>query len=80
VSVVSHENTAGDVSIGVEVEGAFVPFLTYSRAKIVQHVERWHNLQERADAGDELAKDVLGDAYKKSTSKSKPKSEPGTEG
>ena len=64
MSVVSHTNAAGDVSIGLEVEGAYVPFVTLSAAKVAQYVERGHNLQTRAEAGDGLAQDVLGSAFK----------------
>jgi hypothetical protein len=63
VSVVSHTNAAGDVSIGVEVEGAYVPFVTLSKGKIAQFVERHKTLQERAEAGDGQAMEVLGSAY-----------------
>jgi hypothetical protein len=64
VSVVSHTNAAGDVSIGVEVEGAYVPFVTLSRAKVAQYVQRGHDLQARAEAGDGRSLDVLGSAFK----------------
>jgi len=60
--VVSHTNAAGDVSIGVEVDGAFIPFSTLSAAKVAQLVQRHQTLVERAAAGDALALDVLGDA------------------
>jgi len=64
VEVVAHENAAGDIAIGVEVEGAFVPIASVSKAKVGQLVERYETLKERAAAGDEVAKDVLGGAYK----------------
>jgi len=69
--VVSHTNAAGDVSIGVEVDGAFVPFSTLSAAKIAQLVQRHETLVERASAGDALAIDVLGDATPKKKTKEK---------
>jgi len=65
VSVVSHTNAAGDVAIGVEIEGAFVPFVTLSAGKVAQLVQRHETLQERAEAGHEVAKDVLGSAFRK---------------
>jgi hypothetical protein len=60
VAVIVHEFPNGDVSIGVEHEGAFVPFATHSAGRFAQYVERGHNLNERAEAGDELARDQLG--------------------
>lgn len=63
MSVGSRQNAAGDVSIGVVIEGAFVPFLTLSAAKVAQHVERYNTLKERAEAGDAQAKAVLGKEY-----------------
>ena len=63
MSVVQHTNAAGDVSIGVAVEGAGGPFVTLSQAKIAQYVQRGHDLQARAKAGDAQATAVLGSAF-----------------
>jgi hypothetical protein len=63
VGVVHHTNADGDHAIGVEVEGAFVPFVTLSGAKVAQHVERYNNLTERANEGDGQALAVLGSSY-----------------
>lgn len=68
MSVVSHKNAAGDVAIGIEDEDGFVPFVTMTAGKLAQHRERFQNLVERAQAGDELAIDVLGDAFKRPSS------------
>ena len=76
MSVVSHTNAAGDVAIGVEVEGAFVPFVTLSAARVAQFVQRHENLQKRAEGGDEQALGVLGSAFTKPKSKGKPTDEP----
>jgi len=74
VGVVSHTNAAGDVSIGVEHEGLFVPFATLSRGKFAQYVQRAQDLQSRAEAGDDAAREVLGSAYRepKAPGKGKP--------
>lgn len=63
MGVVHHTNAAGDVSIGVEVEGAYVPIVGMSAAKIAQHVERYNNLTERAHEGDGAALALLGSSY-----------------
>ncbi len=68
MSVVSHTNAAGDVSIGIEDSDGFVPFVTLSAGKLAQHRERFQNLTERAKQGDELAIDVLGSAFKRESS------------
>ena len=73
MSVVTHTNAAGDMSLGVEVEGAFVPFVTLSRAKVAQYVQRYHEGVKRIEAGGEGAqgaRDALGSAYQP---KGKPK-------
>ena len=69
MSVVSHTNAAGDVSIGVEIDGVFVPFAARSAAKVAQMVQRGHDLQDRAEQGDALAQDVLGSAFTQPTTK-----------
>ena len=69
MSVVTHTNAAGDVSIGVEVEGAYVPFVTLSAGRVAQFVERHENLQKRAEGGDEQALGVLGSAFVKPKAK-----------
>lgn len=51
----------GDLQLGAEVDGAFVPFASHSAARVAQYVERGHNLAERAEAGDELARDQIGE-------------------
>lgn len=71
MSVVQHTNTAGDVSIGVELEGAFVPFVTLSAGRVAQFVQRHGDLQKRAEGGDEGARDVLGSAFKEPKAKNK---------
>lgn len=76
MKVVCHTNAAGDVSIGVEHEGAFVPFSALSRGKFAQYVQRAEGLQERAEAGDDAAREVLGTAYREPKSKGKGKDEP----
>lgn len=65
MGVVSHTNAAGDVSIGIEDQDGFVPFVTLSEGKIGQLKQRHSNLVERAKAGDDLAIDVLGTAFKR---------------
>ena len=75
MSVVSHTNAAGEVAIGVELDGAFVPFVTLSAARVAQFVERHENLQKRAEGGDEQALGVLGSTFTKPKAKGK-KGEP----
>jgi len=67
VSVSVVKNGSGDYSIGSEIEGVFVPFLWLSGARVAQLVQRGQDLQARAEAGDEQAKSVLGDAFKPKT-------------
>jgi len=74
VSVSVVKNGSGDYSIGKEIAGVFVPFLSLSSARVAQLVQRGQDLQARAEAGDEQAKSVLGDAFKP---KPKPKSAKG---
>ena len=62
VSVV--KSGSGDYSIGSEIEGVFVSFASLSGARVAQLVQRGQDLQARAEAGDEQAKHVLGDAFK----------------
>jgi len=72
------KNAAGDASIGAEVEGVFVPFLTLSKARVAQLVQRGQDLQARAESGDEQALAVLGDAFnppKKKGAKDAPEDE-----
>lgn len=59
----------GDHQLGADIEGHFVPFLTLSKGKVGQLVERAENLAARADAGDGLAADQIG-APVKAASKS----------
>mgnify|MGYP001591645097 FL=1 len=80
MSVVAHENAAGDVSIGVDVEGAFVPFVTLSAGRIAQFVQRHENLQKRAEAGDEQALGVLGSAFKQPKTRGRAAAAPEGEG
>lgn len=68
MGVVSHSNAAGDVAIGLDFDGDFVPFVTLSAGKIAQLRERHQTLVDRADAGDELAIDALGTAHKRPSS------------
>lgn len=59
VSVVEHGN--GDVSIGVEIDGTYVPFSTVSAARIAHLQDRAASLNARlADEGDEAAQDAHG--------------------
>mgnify|MGYP001572236331 CR=1 FL=1 len=69
MSVITHTNAAGDVSIGVEHEGAFVPFGTLTAGRVAQFVQRHENLQKRAEGGDEQALGVLGSAFVKPKAK-----------
>ena len=75
MDVVAHTNAAGEVAIGVEAEGAFVPFVTLSAGRVAQFVQRHENLQKRAEGGDEQAAGVLGSAFTKPKAKGK-KGEP----
>lgn len=50
----------GDLHLGADVDGVFVPFATHSAGRVAQYVERGKNLRERADEGDELARDQIG--------------------
>jgi hypothetical protein len=50
----------GDHQLGAEIEGVFVPFVTHSAGRVAQYVQRGHNLAERAEAGDEAARDQIG--------------------
>ena len=56
-SVKVEQNAAGDYAIGVEVEGAFIPFAQVSAARIAHQVERRQDLEEKAKGGDEEAQD-----------------------
>lgn len=69
MSVVSHTNAAGDVSLGVVIDGAYVPFVTLSAARVAQYVQRYNTLTERAAAGDSGAAAVLGTALPKPRTK-----------
>lgn len=69
MSVISHTNAAGDVSIGVTVDDVFVPALTISAAKVAQLVERGQTLQTRAAEGDERSLAALGSAFKVAAAK-----------
>lgn len=50
VQVVEHGS--GDVSIGVDVEGVYVPFASVTAARIAHLVERAAGLQARSESGD----------------------------
>ena len=50
----------GDLQIGVDVDGVFVPFADHSAGRVAQYVERGRTLAERAEQGDELARDQIG--------------------
>lgn len=50
----------GDLQLGAEVDGQFVPFAFQSAARRAQYVQRAQDLAERAAAGDELARDQIG--------------------
>ena len=58
VQVVKFPN--GDIHLGAEVDGVFVSFGSHSAVRVAQLVERGHNLKERAENGDELARDQIG--------------------
>lgn len=59
----------------------FVPFASHSAGRVAQYVQRGKQLQERADDGDELARDQIGvplaEASKRSSSKAKTEGEAG---
>lgn len=48
MDVVALKNAAGDVAIGVEIEGVFVSFVTVPAQRIAHYVERGQQLAERA--------------------------------
>lgn len=75
-SVKAHENAAGDVAIGFESEGVFVPVASISKARIGHAVERRQDLEKKASENDEIAAEALAgdfDAPKASNSESKSK-------
>jgi len=57
--VVKQENAAGDIAIGVEVEGVFVPVAQIPKARIGHAVERRKDLEQRASENDQIAIDQL---------------------
>lgn len=59
VSVVSHENEAGDVLVGVERDGVFVPISTIPAYRFEHYRERGELLVERAATGDAEATTAL---------------------
>jgi len=75
--VVSHTNAAGDVSIGVEVDGVFVPVSTVPAQRVAHHVERHKTLVERAGdpgaKGHAEAKAALEAEYPQGGTKAPPK-------
>lgn len=64
----------GDVQLGAEIEGVFVPFASHSAGRLAQYIERGQNLVERAEAGDELARDQIGAPLDESKGKTRSKS------
>lgn len=60
MSVQVHKFPNGDVAIGAEIEGVFVPFASHSAGRLAQYVQRGKDLAERAEGGDELARDQIG--------------------
>lgn len=58
-AIVTHENEAGDVLVGVERDGVFVPFTTVPGFRFEHYRERGENLVERAAAGDAEAASAL---------------------
>jgi hypothetical protein len=62
----------GDHQLGAEIEGVFVPFASHSAGRIAQYVERGHNLAERAENGDGLARDQIGTPIEEPETSSKP--------
>lgn len=63
----------GDLQLGAEVEGVFVPFAGHSAGRVAQLIERGRNLAERAENGDERARDQIGEKLTAKSSGSKPK-------
>lgn len=57
--VVKATNEAGDVSIGIEEDGVFVPFATVPAHRIAHRVERGKQLAERVEGGDEEAQKAV---------------------
>lgn len=66
------ENAAGDVAIGVEVDGAFIPIASVQKHRIDHLVERHNDLLEKVEADDPNAKEVMDNDFAVG-SKSKPK-------
>lgn len=62
----------GDVQLVAEVQGVPIAFASHSAGRIAQLVERGKNLAERAENGDELARDQIGKPLAGSESSSKP--------
>lgn len=75
MAVVTAKNAAGDVALGIEVEGAFIPFASVPAHRIQHAVDRHANLTERAKANDEEAQKVLEEDFKVSGSRSKGKAQ-----
>lgn len=69
----------GDLQLGADVDGVFVPFASHSAGRVAQHVERGRTLADRAEQGDELARDQIGQKLTASEAKasSSSKSESG---
>ena len=62
-TVKAHENAAGDIAIGVDVEGHFVPLASISKARIGHAVERRADLEAKAEGGDEIAAAQLASEF-----------------
>jgi hypothetical protein len=53
------ENAAGDIALGVEVEGVFIPIAGVQAHRVGHLVERGHDLAEKVEAGDLSAKETV---------------------
>lgn len=68
-SVQHVEHGDGSHSIGVELDGVYVPFAKVAAHTVAHQVERVTDLREKASAGDESAQEAL-DAYEPAKGKS----------
>jgi hypothetical protein len=64
MGVVTAKNAAGDVAIGIEEDGAFIPIATVPAHRIEHAKERQAILNERAEANDEEAQKALEEGFK----------------
>jgi hypothetical protein len=71
LSVQVHKLPNGDVQLGAEIEGVFISFASHSAGRLAQYVQRGRDLKERAENGDELARDQIGKPIEAGESSSK---------